>query len=97
MINKKVKKETIIEDLKVKSGFSKSFCKKLINDLIQILILNIKSGNLNLKNIGTFTILKKSQRIGRNPKTMVQYIITSRKSLSFKISKNIINQLKFNE
>ena len=67
--------------------------KKLIDDLIDILILNIKTGNFNLKNLGSFKIIKKRKRIGRNPKTKKEFIIDSRKTLSFKLSKKILEKV----
>ncbi len=48
---------------------------------------------LNLKNIGTFKILNKSKRIGRNPKTGEYHLISERKSLSFKVSESLKNKI----
>ena len=48
---------------------------------------------LNLKNIGTFKILNKSKRIGRNPKTGEYHLISERKSLSFKASESLKNKI----
>jgi integration host factor subunit alpha len=76
-----------------KTGFSISFSKKLINDLMIVLIDNIKNDKLILKNIGSFKLLKKKERLGRNPKTKEIYSINSRKSLSFTASKKILNSL----
>jgi len=73
-----------------KFGFSELYSKKLINDLIKIISHNIIAGNFNLKNVGTFKIINKKQRIGRNPKTKEEFIITARKSLIFVPSKKLI-------
>jgi len=73
-----------------KFGFSELYSKKLINDLIKIISHNIIAGNFNLKNVGTFKIINKKQRIGRNPKTKKEFIITARKSLIFVPSKKLI-------
>ena len=89
MAKHQLKKINIINNLNKRSGFSSNFAKKLINDLIKIIIKNIKSGNLNLKNVGSFKVIKKEQRIGRNPKTKEEFIISSRNSLSFISSINI--------
>ncbi len=87
------KKIDFIKNLSNKTGFSSKFSSKLIEDLLQIINLNITKGKLNIKNIGTFKLLKKKERIGRNPKTKKEYIISSRKSISFipskKLSKNL--------
>ena len=94
MFRNKLTKINIAKNLSLKSGFSMNLSKKLIDDLIDIIILNIKSGNFNLKNIGSFKLIFKKQRIGRNPKTKEKFIISSRKSISFKCSKKISNYLE---
>ena len=93
MLKKDFKKKDLIKDLSLKTGYSQNYSKKIVDDLINIFIQNIKSGNLNLKNIGSFKLLNKKERIGRNPKTKEEFIITSRKSLSFTSSKKIIDNL----
>ena len=93
MLKKDFKKIDLVKDLSLKTGYSKSYSKKIVDDLINIFIQNIKSGNLNLKNIGSFKLLNKKERIGRNPKTKEEFIISSRKSLSFTSSKKIIDNL----
>ena len=93
MLKKDFKKIDLVKDLSLKTGYSQNYSKKIVDDLINIFIQNIKSGNLNLKNIGSFKLLNKKERIGRNPKTKEEFIITSRKSLSFTSSKKIIDNL----
>ena len=93
MLKKDFKKIDLVKDLSLKTGYSQNYSKKIVDDLVNIFIQNIKSGNLNLKNIGSFKLLNKKERIGRNPKTKEQFIITSRKSLSFTSSKKIIDNL----
>ena len=97
MLNKKIIKNDITETLCKKTGYSQAFSKKIIDDLIVVLINNIKFGKLTLKNIGSFKIINKKERIGRNPSTKETFTISSRKSLSFipakRLSK-IINQQK---
>tara|TARA_X000000950_G_scaffold168742_1_gene205955 strand:+ start:80 stop:373 length:294 start_codon:yes stop_codon:yes gene_type:complete len=87
--NKNLKKVDLINNLSIKTGFSSNLSKKLVNDLIEIIINNIKENNFNLKNIGTFKIIYKKERIGRNPKTKEEFLISSRKTLSFIASKKI--------
>ena len=93
MNKKKIKKEDIVKELTNKTGFSNNFSKKLINDLLEIIIQNIKNGDFKIKNIGTFKKIYKNERIGRNPKTKEEYIIAARNSLSFIPSKQIIDYL----
>ena len=55
--------------------------------------MNINHKNLVLKNIGSFKVIQKKQRIGRNPKTKEKFIISARNSLSFTTSKQLLNKL----
>ena len=95
MFKKNLKKQDIIKNLSIKSGFSTNLSKKIVNDLIEEMIGVIRSGNLYLKNIGSFKLIYKSERIGRNPRTKEEFVIKARNSIKFTPSKNItklINQ-----
>ena len=92
MLNKKLKKD-LIKDITFKTGLSSNVAKKIFNDLVNILIQNIKKGSLVLKNVGSFKIIEKKERIGRNPKTKEEFIISARKTVSFTPSKKIIENL----
>ena len=91
MTNINLKKKDIVKDLSKKIGFSSNYSKKIIDDLIDIILINIKTGNFNLKDIGTFKIISKKERLGRNPKTKEEYIISKRKSVTFTPSKILLN------
>ena len=96
-MNNNISKKVIINNLSNKTGFSNNFSKKLINDFILVLITHIKKKKLNLKNVGTFKFIEKKERLGRNPKTKEQFIICSRKSVSFTASKNLLLVLNQNK
>ena len=93
MTKNKINKIDIVNNLSQKTGFSLNLSKKIINDLINVLIQNIKEGDLILKNIGSFKIINKKERLGRNHKTNESHIISSRKTISFTASKKILNEL----
>tara|TARA_Y200000002_G_scaffold139023_1_gene114621 strand:- start:302 stop:586 length:285 start_codon:yes stop_codon:yes gene_type:complete len=90
---KNLKKIDLVKNINKKTGLSSSFIKKIIDDLLEIISKNISSGNFNLKNIGTFKLLNKKERLGRNPKTNEEFIIYPRKSISFTPSKKISKKL----
>ena len=81
----------IAKELSKKTGYSLELSKILINNLLIVLISAIKKNKLNLKNIGTFRLINKSERIGRNPITKENFVITSRKSVSFIASKKLLS------
>ena len=93
MLKNKIKKIDLVNSLSSSTGYSKVFSNKVISDLINIIIQNIKLDNFKLKNIGSFKIIHKKERIGRNPITKEEFKVSSRKSLSFKASKKILLNL----
>ena len=86
-----ITKIDIAKELSIKTGYSLELSKILINNLLIVLISAIKKNKLNLKNIGTFRLINKSERIGRNPITKENFVITSRKSISFISSKKLLS------
>ena len=88
MTKKNFNKDNLYKLLSEKTGFSALLSKKIINDLIKTIIVEIKKENFNLVNLGKFKIILKKDRIGRNPKTKQTFIINKRKSISFIASKN---------
>ena len=89
-----MKKIDLIKRLSKKTGYSKNYSKKLLEDFLKILTDQIVLGDFNLKNVGVFKIFHKNERIGRNPKTKKEYIISSRKAVIFNPSRKITNNLK---
>ena len=97
MIKNNIRKIDIIKNLSSKTGFSLSFSKKIVNDLIDIISYEIKKNTLNLKNIGSFKIVEKKKREGRNPKTKEKFLISARRSITFTPSKKMSENInKFN-
>ncbi len=86
------KKEDFIKSLSLNKGFSNLLSKKIIEELLETLSILIKNNDLILKNIGSFRIIEKKERMGRNPKTKENYIIKKQKSLSF-ITSNYLKKL----
>jgi integration host factor subunit alpha len=95
--NKNLTKNDISINISEITGFSKNISKKVINDLLHILTQNIKSNNIILKNLGSFKIIKKNERFGRNPKTKEEFLIKSHNSIKFVVSKKLKNILNINK
>ena len=81
-------KKDLVNLIYMQLGFSKQVSESLINDFLSTIIINIKKEKkLKLSKFGTFSIRKKKVRIGRNPKTKEEKIISSRDVVLFKPSK----------
>tara|TARA_Y100000768_G_C23959499_1_gene674563 strand:+ start:263 stop:559 length:297 start_codon:yes stop_codon:yes gene_type:complete len=80
-------KREIITRLTSAIGFSSQNVQKITEDIIEIIISNlVYNKKINLKNLGTFNVVFKNKREGRNPKTKEKFIITSRNTIKFKVS-----------
>ena len=81
-------KKDLVNLVYMQLGFSKQISENLIEDFFSTIVLNInKEKKLKLSKFGTFSIRKKKQRIGRNPKTKETKMISSRDVVLFKPSK----------
>ena len=81
-------KKEIIYSLKSSIGTSYTNIQKITYDIIDILTkILIDQKKINIKNFGSFNIVHKNERIGRNPKTKEEFTITSRNAVKFKPSK----------
>ena len=79
-------KKNISRKISERTGLSNLYSNKITDDQIDIIKKNLKSKEVNIKNFGTFKILNKQERVGRNPKNMKAYVISKRKSISFIVS-----------
>ncbi len=90
-------REDIAESLHTDFGLTKKDCIIFVNDIIDIIIEGLKtSGYVKIHNFGSFKVANKKSRIGRNPKTMENVMISERKVLKFKPSKMIIEYINKN-
>ena len=75
-------------------GFSKNISSSIIDDFFESLVLELeKFDNIKISSFGTFKIIDKKERMGRNPKTKVDAKITARKVVKFKPSILFKNKL----
>ena len=91
-------KKDLVNQVYMQIGFSKQIAENLIDDFLLTISLNIKNEKkLKLSKFGTFSIREKKSRVGRNPKTKERKIISERKVVLFKPSKefkDFINSVK---
>ena len=90
--NNNFTREDIAESLHNEFGLTKKDCILFVNDILEIIIEGLKdSGYVKIHNFGSFKIKRKKSRLGRNPKTKEDVIISERNVLTFKPSKSVIN------
>ena len=75
-------------------GFSKNFSNNLVDNFFNSLVTGLARENkIKISSFGTFKVINKKERIGRNPKNKVEFKISSRKIVKFKPSDIIKKKL----
>ena len=78
-------------------GFSKNVSSIIIDDFFKSLTDELlKSNQVKLTSFGTFDVVNKKERLGRNPRTKVSAKISARKVVKFTPSLIIKNKINNN-
>jgi integration host factor subunit alpha len=88
-----LKKSDIAKNIASKASISESIGKILVSSFIDIVKLKSNEQDVKIANFGTFTNKVTPQRLGRNPKTGEEHIITERVKLNFITSNKVKDQL----
>ena len=91
-------KKDIINSIYMQIGFSKRISENLLEDIFEIILNNIiRNKKVKIAKFGTFSLKKKNQRVGRNPKTGEIKIISERNVILFKASKEFKKYINKND
>ena len=75
-------------------GFSKSYSSIVIDNFFETMIQELlRSNKIKVSSFGTFKVIYKKKRIGRNPKTKEEAIILPRKTIKFSPSSLVKQKL----
>ena len=81
-------KKDLVNLVYMQIGFSKQIAENLIEDLFFTIVTQLKKEKkIKISKFGTFSLREKKQRVGRNPKTKEEKLITGRTVVLFKPSK----------
>ena len=98
MVKKNLTRKDISNKIYKSLGFSKNISLKIVDDFFENIISEvIKSNKIKISSFGTFSVLNKSERIGRNPKTKESAKINSRKVVKFRPSLSLKEKLNKND
>ena len=94
MLKRNFTRKDLANKVYQKLGFSKNISSSVVDNFFEFLILELKKlNNIKISSFGTFEVVKKKERIGRNPKTKVEAKISARKIVRFKPTMLIKNKL----
>tara|TARA_Y100000590_G_scaffold410240_1_gene503114 strand:+ start:1204 stop:1509 length:306 start_codon:yes stop_codon:yes gene_type:complete len=83
-------KKDIVNSIYMQIGYSKKISENLLEDFFEIIFDSLKKNNkVKISKFGTFQVRFKKSRIGRNPKTKEKKVISERKVVLFKPSKEL--------
>ena len=89
-------KKEIVNSIYMQIGFSKVISENLLEDFFNVILEGLKKNDkVKIAKFGTFILRNKNSRIGRNPKTKEAKIISKRKVILFKPSKEL--KIKINQ
>ena len=93
-MRKNLTRNKLAERINIKLGYSKEEAKEFIEVFLNYIKVNINSKkNIKISKLASFKVISKKERIGRNPKTGQDAIISERKVVSCKFSKNFKNKI----
>ena len=68
-------------------GLSRNESSQLVEEVLEEICASLAVGEeVKLSSFGTFSVQSKRERVGRNPKSGIEAVITSRRVLSFRPS-----------
>ena len=98
MVKKNFTRKELTNNIFKRIGFSKNFSSEIVDDFFDTLIQHlIKFEKIKISSFGTFQVINKKERIGRNPKTKEEAKISSRKIVRFKPSSIFKKKINYHE
>ncbi len=80
-------KTQFVEAVALDANIPKIEARKAVDAMIRITAQALREGErLTLTGLGTFSVLQRSERVGRNPRTGAPVKIAARKSVKFRSS-----------
>ena len=96
-MRKNFTRNKLAERINIKLGYSKEEAKEFIEVFLNYIKVNMNSKeNIKISKLASFKVISKKERIGRNPKTGQDAVISERKVVSCKFSKNLKNKINKN-
>ena len=87
MVKKNFTRRDLSNKIYKNLGFSKNYSSTIIDNFFETLVQELlKSNKIKISSFGTFKVMNKKERIGRNPKTKIEAKIVPRKVVKFKPS-----------
>ena len=87
-------KRDLVDVVANKTGLTKTDVQKVVDETIHTIVSYVSHESIRLEPLGTFRLVERSARIGRNPKTNEPINIPAKIAMGFKASKSAEDKLK---
>ena len=85
-----ISKNDVLREIYLNLGIPITFSQKILDSITEIITQGLNENNkVKISGFGTFKVVKKKSRIGRNPKTKQEHVIKARRVVVFYPSKEI--------
>ena len=87
-------KKDIVKNITSKAQISNKIASSLLNKFIEIISNESRNRPVKISNFGIFYTHTSPKRIGRNPLTKQEFVITKRQKITFsssKVTKELLN------
>ena len=88
-----LKKSDIVKKISDKISVSNSLANNIFSCFVDTIKINSNLCDVKVANFGTFSNKVTPQRLGRNPKTGEEHVISERVKLNFIVSNKVKEQL----
>ena len=87
MLKMNITRKKLYNKIHQNLGFSKNISSEIVDNFFELLVDElIKKKKVKISSFGTFEVIDKKERIGRNPKTKIVAKISARKIVKFRPS-----------
>ncbi len=78
-------KAQLVEAIALDSNLTKVDARKAVDSLLRVMLQTLREGDrITLTGLGTFSVVQKPERAGRNPRTGAPVKIPSRRVIKFR-------------
>ena len=87
-------KSNIVDTVYARTELTKKESSDYVNEVLELMKETLEEGEeIKVSGFGKFEVRKKSERVGRNPRTGDEILIPERKVLRFKVSQVLKDEL----
>ena len=87
-------KSVLVENVAKNTGMSKEATGKIVNNILsEMSNIIVEHGSLTIVGFGTFNVVERKEKKGRNPRTGEEMTIEATSSVKFKPGKDLKNSI----